>query len=96
MDGIALLFTSIAFAVGAVAGIVTAFRYHKVRAWFSERARRVDVGSYTFELRYLYALRNPSGRIVLMWTDELDGTHIHKDPQVLVKETTGSELSRVF
>ena len=62
----------------------------------SGRARRVDFGAFTFDVKYLRGLRNPSGSIILDWTDELDRRHSVPDPRVLVRETRGSRIARVF
>jgi hypothetical protein len=61
---------------------------------FSDKKIHVEVGAYAFELSYLHGLRNPSGRFILDWTDELDRMHSNGDPRVMVEETVGSRIAR--
>ena len=85
----------IALVLGAIAGSLGYFKYRRQGVGYSKTAHSVDVGPYTFELRYLKALRDPSGEIHLLWTDELERAHAPTDPRVLVMETSGSSFARI-
>ena len=54
----------------------------------------VDVGPLTFRLNYIKSLRNPSGKMIFTWTDDLGRIHEQTDPRVFVIETVGSAFSR--
>lgn len=95
MDDLVNFGIALSLIVGAIAGGAAAIKYFFAGRLFSKRwPCFVDVGPYSFELRYLYALRGPSGRIWLAWTDDV--TYTQTDPRVLVRETWRSEFARLF
>lgn len=85
----------LALVLGAIAGNLGYFKYRRQAVGYSNKSHSVNVGSYTFELRYLHALRNPPGKINLLWTDELERTYAPTDPSVLVMETSESSFARI-
>ena len=80
----------------AVLAAFVAYRHRNVLRLFSSRSHIVQIGPLSFRLRYIHSLRNPSGRLIFIWTDELGRTYEQIDPRVLVWETTGSVFSRLL
>ena len=84
----------VAAVVGAVSGAVVAYQHRYLFRIFNPDSHYVDVGPLRFRLNYIRSFRNPSGRMIFTWMDELGGIHEQKDPRVFAMETTGSVISR--
>lgn len=93
--GAATIRILLVIALGLIAGITVMYRHRHLFGFFNFRhSYCVDVGPLTFRLNYIKSLRNPSGRMIFTWTDELGRIDEQTDPRVFVIETTGSAFSR--
>jgi hypothetical protein len=93
--GAALIRLVIIAVLVLITGISVMYRHRHLFGLFNRKhSYYVDVGPLTFRLNYIKSLRNPSGRMIFTWTDELGRIHEQTDPRVFVIETTGSAFSR--
>lgn len=96
MDELVPFWAIASIILGVASAVYVVVRYPHIFTLFSKTSHRADIGPLTFRLNYVYALRNPSGRMIFVWTDELGRTYEQGDPRVLAMETTASGFSRLL